>query len=64
MEVRGDFDRDNSISPLLTDSRTLWTLLRSMIRIRLVEEKLAEIYPSGRIRTPMHLCVGQEAVSR
>jgi len=62
MEVRGDFDRDISISPLLTDSRTLWTLLRSMIRIRLVEEKLAEIYPSGRIRTPMHLCVGQEAV--
>lgn len=39
-----------------------WSLLRSMIRIRLIEEKLAEIYPSGRIRTPVHLCVGQEAV--
>lgn len=39
-----------------------WKLLKSMIRIRLVEEKLAAIYPNGQIRTPMHLCVGQEAV--
>lgn len=46
----------------MTDSRTLWTLLKSMVRIRLVEEVLAKMYPTGRIRTPMHLCVGQEAV--
>lgn len=33
-----------------------------MLLVRIVEEKLAAVYPHGVIRTPMHLCVGQEAV--
>jgi len=33
-----------------------------MVLVRTVEVKLADIYPQGCIRTPMHLCVGQEAV--
>lgn len=33
-----------------------------MLRIRLVEEKIAELYPKQEIRCPVHLCIGQEAV--
>ncbi len=32
-----------------------------MLRIRLVEEKIAEIYPEQEMRCPVHLSVGQEA---
>lgn len=35
---------------------------REMLRIRIVEEELAERYASQQIRCPMHLCIGQEAV--
>ena len=36
-------------------------LLRQMKRIRLFEEKSAELYSAGKIRGFLHLCVGQEA---
>lgn len=36
-------------------------LLESMILIRCVEEKIASVYSSAPIRTPVHLCTGQEA---
>ena len=35
----------------------------SMLRIRRVEEVLAEQYPNGEMRCPMHLCIGQEAIA-
>ena len=35
----------------------------SMFRIRRVEEVLAERYPEGEMRCPMHLCIGQEAIA-
>lgn len=38
-------------------------LLRSMLRIRAVEQTIAERYPEGKMRCPTHLCIGQEAVS-
>ena len=38
-------------------------LLRSMVRIRRVEETLAELYPSQEMRTPTHFSIGQEAVA-
>ncbi len=38
-------------------------LLKKMIRIRMAEERIAEIYPQGEMRTPTHFSVGQEAVS-
>lgn len=38
-------------------------LYRVMLRIRLVEEKVAELYHEGEMRCPMHLCIGQEAVA-
>src|SRR5476649_1203872 len=38
-------------------------LLRAMMRIRSVEETIAERYREGKMRCPTHLCTGQEAVS-
>ncbi|MDA9227014.1 thiamine pyrophosphate-dependent dehydrogenase E1 component subunit alpha [Actinomycetota bacterium] len=37
------------------------TLFRQMLRIRRVEEAIADRYPEQEMRTPVHLCVGQEA---
>lgn len=36
-------------------------LYAAMLRIRLVEERVAEVYPVGEMRTPTHFCIGQEA---
>ena len=38
-------------------------LLHSMLRIRKVEEALADRYSDQQMRCPMHLCIGQEAVA-
>ncbi|MBF0186780.1 MAG: thiamine pyrophosphate-dependent dehydrogenase E1 component subunit alpha [Magnetococcales bacterium] len=42
---------------------TLERLYRSMLRIRMVEEALAERYPEQEMRCPMHLYTGQEAIA-
>lgn len=34
---------------------------REMLRIRMVEEAIAARYPEQEMRTPVHLCIGQEA---
>ena len=46
---------------MTTDFRE--NLLRDMVRIRRVEETLAELYPAGEMRTPTHFSIGQEAVA-
>lgn len=38
-------------------------LYRTMLRIRVVEEAIAELYPEQEMRCPVHLCIGQEAVA-
>ena len=38
-------------------------LYRKMRRIRRAEETVAKIYPSDKIKSPVHLSIGQEAVS-
>jgi pyruvate dehydrogenase E1 component alpha subunit len=38
-------------------------LYRSLRRIRRIEEEVAAIYPSDKIKSPVHLSIGQEAVS-
>src|SRR5262249_48369296 len=38
-------------------------LYQSLYRIRRVEEEIARIYPSDKIKSPVHLSIGQEAVS-
>jgi len=45
------------------EAETLKGLYYEMLRIRTVEERIAELYPEQEIRCPTHLCVGQEAVS-
>lgn len=41
----------------------LMELYCSMLRIRLFEERVAELYPEKQMKTPVHLCLGQEAVA-
>ncbi len=36
---------------------------RSLYRIRRAEEEVARVYPSDKIKSPVHLAIGQEAVS-
>ncbi len=38
-------------------------LYRAMLRIRLVEERIAALYPEQEMRCPVHLCIGQEAIA-
>ena len=38
-------------------------LLRGMLRIRRVEEAIAERYVDQEMRCPTHLCIGQEAIA-
>jgi len=36
---------------------------RSLYRIRRVEEEVARVYPTDKIKSPVHLSIGQEAVA-
>ncbi len=38
-------------------------LYRSLVRIRRVEEDVARVYPTDKIKSPVHLSIGQEAVA-
>ncbi len=38
-------------------------LLYESLRIRMVEEKIIELYPTDQIQSPVHLSIGQEAVA-
>ncbi|MDP8212385.1 MAG: thiamine pyrophosphate-dependent dehydrogenase E1 component subunit alpha [Candidatus Zapsychrus exili] len=45
------------------DSKTLIELFKNMVRIRQVELVIEEHYHEDQMKTPVHLCLGQEAVS-
>ena len=45
------------------DEKLALSLLYEMLRIRLVEEKIAELYPELEMRCPIHLCIGEEAIA-
>jgi TPP-dependent pyruvate/acetoin dehydrogenase alpha subunit len=47
----------------MTDPNDLRVIYRMLRRIRRVEEEVARIYPSDKIKSPVHLSIGQEAVS-
>src|SRR5436190_20673316 len=38
-------------------------LYRKLLLIRCAEEEIARIYPSDKIKSPVHLSIGQEAVA-
>lgn len=44
-------------------AETLKQLYYSMLKIRMVEEEIAKRYWDNEMRTPVHLCIGQEAVA-
>lgn len=54
MSARADTERGTSL---------LERLYRSLYRIRRVEEEVARVYPTDKIKSPVHLSIGQEAVS-
>lgn len=41
----------------------LQQMYQTMVRIRLTEERLARLIEGGEIKTPCHLCIGQEAIA-
>src|SRR5881296_4010017 len=47
----------------LTGNRMVERFYRALYRIRRVEEEIAAVYPTDRIKSPVHLSIGQEAVS-
>jgi TPP-dependent pyruvate/acetoin dehydrogenase alpha subunit len=47
----------------MTPELDLVRLYRTSLRIRLVESRIAELYPQGKMRCPVHLSIGQEIPS-
>ena len=45
------------------DSNLVERFYRSLYRIRKTEEEIARIYPTDKIKSPIHLSIGQEAIS-
>jgi TPP-dependent pyruvate/acetoin dehydrogenase alpha subunit len=48
---------------MVSEPELIARLYRSLFRIRRVEEEVARIYPSDKIKSPVHLSIGQEAVA-
>ena len=48
---------------MVSESELIPRLYRSLFRIRRVEEEVARVYPSDKIKSPVHLSIGQEAVA-
>lgn len=46
-----------------SDKKSSISLLKKMLRIRIVESKIAELYPRQEMRCPTHLYIGQEAIA-
>jgi len=46
-----------------TDKKTAVALYYYMLRIRMIEEKIAQLYAEQQMRCPVHLCIGQEAIA-
>ena len=47
----------------IADPALLKSLHRQMLRIRLIEERIAAVYPEQEMRCPVHLSIGQEATA-
>lgn len=48
---------------MISFNSTYENLFYQALRIRLVEEKIIELYPSDKIQSPVHLSIGQESVA-
>lgn len=47
----------------MKNQNTTGDLYYQMLRIRMIEERIAKRYPEGKMRCPVHLSVGQEAAA-
>src|SRR5579883_1580552 len=47
----------------MTSAVPLEPIYRDLYRIRRVEEKIIEIYPTDKVKSPVHLSIGQESVA-
>jgi TPP-dependent pyruvate/acetoin dehydrogenase alpha subunit len=45
------------------DAKLIQRLYKSLYRIRRVEEEIIRLYPTDKIKSPVHLSIGQESVS-
>ncbi|MDD5108729.1 MAG: thiamine pyrophosphate-dependent dehydrogenase E1 component subunit alpha [Candidatus Omnitrophica bacterium] len=45
------------------DKKIAVFLYYHMLRIRMIEEKIAQLYAEQQMRCPVHLCIGQEAIA-
>lgn len=59
-DVRPRADAAGDASRLPKESLSLYV---DMLRIRMVEERVAELLEAGEIKCPVHLCTGQEAIA-
>lgn len=48
---------------MISDEELYRRLFRTALLIRLVEQRIIELYPSDKIQSPVHLSIGQEAVA-
>ena len=48
---------------MVSEPELIARLYRSIHRIRRVEEEIARVYPTDKIKSPVHLSIGQEAVA-
>ncbi|MEW6488700.1 MAG: thiamine pyrophosphate-dependent dehydrogenase E1 component subunit alpha [Thermodesulfobacteriota bacterium] len=55
--------RTSSEAPGAPSPEQLFALYRTMLCIRLFEERIVELYPEQEMRCPVHLCIGQEATA-
>lgn len=53
----------HSVTEMITDTSTSLTLFRETLRIRRIEEAIADRYSEQKMRCPVHLSIGQEAVA-
>lgn len=60
MEKYNSIQFETNISDI--PSHTLIKLYKTMLRIRKVQLKIEEEYPKDEMKTPVHLCIGQEAI--
>ncbi len=53
----------NSTANIIPDDNSKRLLMEKMLMIRLFEEKIINVYPEQDMKTPVHLCIGQEAIA-
>jgi TPP-dependent pyruvate/acetoin dehydrogenase alpha subunit len=55
--------KQEEVTMLSIDKATLHKLYQMIVRIRLFEQRIMELFPQGRLPGFLHVSIGQEAVS-